>query len=113
MTARTAPAEITFMSAAFADDSDNAKPSAIDDSSVRFICLPKVGSWLSGMPGLARQHAEVDADLLECPLVFRLNVLAKNQIKIGGAMQPAVFVDFVFQLAWRPARIAEGQHRAT
>ena len=39
----------------------------------------------SGVPGFAREHAEVDADLLERPLVFAFGVLAEDQL--GSAAQ--------------------------
>src|SRR5882762_4869783 len=39
-----------------------------------------------GVPGLGREHAEVDADLLQGALVFRLGVLPEDQFGVGGAM---------------------------
>src|SRR5262249_60295188 len=64
------------------------------------------------VPGLAREHAEIDADLLQRLLVFAAGVLAENQLGIGRAMQPAVMLDLVLELAWRPPGIAERQDRA-
>ena len=66
----------------------------------------------SGVPGLARQHAEIDADLLHRLLVFAADIGAEDQFRVGGAMQPAVVLDLVFELARRPAGIAERQDRA-
>src|SRR5262245_14376069 len=65
----------------------------------------------SGVPGLGRQHAQIDADLLEGFLVLAVGVLAEDQLGIGRAMQPSVLVDLVFELARRPAGIAERQYR--
>src|SRR5215831_21146404 len=45
-------------------------------------------AWLC-VPGLAREHAEIDADLLQRLLVFAAGVLTENQLGIGRAMQPA------------------------
>src|SRR5262245_45545075 len=64
------------------------------------------------VPGLAREHAEIDADLLQRLLVFAAGVLTENQLGIGRAMQPAVMLDLVLELAWRPPGIAERQDRA-
>src|SRR5262249_39199437 len=64
------------------------------------------------VPGLAREHAEIDADLLQRLLVFAAGVLAENQLGIGRAMQPAVMLDLVLELARRPPGIAERQDRA-
>src|SRR5262249_49424240 len=62
--------------------------------------------------GLAREHAESDADLLQRLLVFAAGVLTENQLGIGRAMQPAVMLDLGLELARRPAGIAERQDRA-
>src|SRR5262245_28083455 len=35
------------------------------------------------VPGFAREHTEIDADLLQRPLVFAVGVLAENQLGIG------------------------------
>src|SRR5262245_21206078 len=64
------------------------------------------------VPGLAREHAEIDADLLQRFFVFAAGVLTENQLGIGRAMQPAVMLDLVLELAWRPPGIAERQDRA-
>ena len=64
------------------------------------------------VPGLARQLAEVDADLAQRLFVFGVGVGAENQFRIGRAMQPAVLLDFLFQLAGRPAGIAEREDGA-
>src|SRR5262245_6022473 len=69
-------------------------------------------AWLC-VPGLAREHAEIDADLLQRFFVFAAGVLTENQLGIGRAMQPAVMLDLVLELAWRPPGIAERQDRAT
>src|SRR5262245_57258910 len=66
----------------------------------------------SRVPGLAREHAENDADLLQRLGVFAADILAEDQLGIGGAMQPAIVLDLVLQLARRPAGIAEREDRA-
>ena len=66
----------------------------------------------SRVPGLARQHAEIDADLLQRLFVFAADIGTEDQLRIGGAVQPAVALNFVFELAGRPAGIAERQDRA-
>src|ERR1043165_4300547 len=67
---------------------------------------------VSGVAGFGREHAEIDADLAQRLLVLGLGVLAEDEVEIGGAVQPAVLVDLVLELAGRPARIAERQHGA-
>src|SRR5262245_43820799 len=71
----------------------------------------RLGSVLR-VPGFAREHAQIDADLLQCPLVFAVGVLAENQLGIGRAVQPAVMLDLVLELAGRPPGIAEREDRA-
>src|SRR5262249_9853188 len=66
----------------------------------------------SGVPGLARQHAEVDADLLQGATIFAVGVLAEDQLAIGRAMQPAVMLDLVLELSRFPAGVAEREDRA-
>ena len=63
------------------------------------------------VPGFVRQHAEIDPDLAQRALVFFLDVAAEDQIGIGVAMQPAIVLDFVFQLPGRPTGIAQRQDR--
>src|SRR5215475_9964219 len=64
----------------------------------------------SGVAGLAREHAEVDADLLQRLDVLGLGVLAEDQLGIGGAVQPAVLIDLGLELTGRPAGVAEREH---
>src|SRR5262249_28524970 len=59
-----------------------------------------------------RQLAGIDADLAQRAAVFAVDVGAEDQFGIGRAMQPAVFLYFALELPWRPAGIAERQHRA-
>ena len=61
------------------------------------------------MPRFIRQHAGIDADLAQRARIFFLDVAAENQLRIGVAMQPAIVLDFVFQLPRTPAGIAERQ----
>src|ERR1700760_553076 len=46
-----------------------------------------------GVAGLARQHAEIDAELLQRLRVLAVVVAAEDQLGIGGAVQPAVLLD--------------------
>src|ERR1043166_708074 len=138
MRARTAPAEMTLMSAACTGVLSSIAAIASDEAITltmrlprrtrRRLCLcanlaaetPRTSpdvqdgdarlSRRSGVPGLARQHAEVDADLLQRLYVFVLGVLAKDQVEVCVAVQPAVLVDLAFKLAGRPAGIAEREH---
>src|SRR5262249_13787654 len=64
------------------------------------------------VPGLGRQHAEIDADLAQRLGVFVLGILPEDQLKVGGAVQPAILVDLGLELARCPARIAECKHCA-
>src|SRR6266566_5027202 len=64
-------------------------------------------SLRSRMPGFARQHADVDADLAERLLVFGVGVRSEDQLGICRAMQPAVLIDLVLKLARRPAGVSE------
>src|SRR5215468_948742 len=64
------------------------------------------------VPALARQLAEVDADLAHRALVLGVGVGAEDQVAVGIAIEPAVLGDLVLELARRPARIAEREHRA-
>src|SRR5262245_58949886 len=66
----------------------------------------------SGVAGLGREHAEMNADLLQRLVVLAVGVAAEDQLGIGGAMQPAVMLDLVLELARRPAGIAEREDRA-
>src|ERR1700676_1495977 len=63
------------------------------------------------VPGFVRQHAEIDPDLAQRALVLLLDIVAEDQVWIGVAMQPAIVLDFVFQLSRRPAGIAQRQDR--
>ena len=65
-----------------------------------------------GVSSLARQHAEIDADLLQRLFIFAADIGAKDKIQIRRAMQPAVALDFAFELARSPAGIAERKDRA-
>ena len=66
----------------------------------------------SRVPGVARQHAEIDADLLQRLGVFATDILAEDQIRVGGAMQPTIVLDLVLELARCPAGIAERENCA-
>src|SRR6266487_1731769 len=74
--------------------------------------IEATGHVMSGVPGLAREHAEIDADLLQRLGVFAADILAEDQLGIGGAVQPAVMLDLVLELARSPAGIAERKDRA-
>src|SRR3954452_7321578 len=64
---------------------------------------------LSRVAGLGREHAEIDADLLERLVVFAAGILPEDQFGIGCTMQPAVVLDFILELSRCPARVAKCQ----
>src|ERR1700704_4637199 len=70
---------------------------------------PHSSTPYSGMPGFGGQHARVDPDFLQRPLVFFLDVAAEDQVRIGVAMQPAIILDFGFQLSGFPAGVTQRQ----
>ena len=74
-------------------------------------CRVKPGNDKLRVPGFVRQHAEIDPDLAQGALVFFIDVVAEDQIRIGVAMQPAIVLDLVFKLPRRPAGIAQRQDR--
>src|SRR5262249_47363852 len=55
---------------------------------------------------------EIDSDLLERLLVFAAGILPEDQFGVGRAMQPAVMLDLVLELARGPTGIAEGENGA-
>ena len=59
------------------------------------------------MSGFVREHAGIDPDLAQGAEVFFLDIAAEDQVRIGVAVQPAVVLDFGFELSGRPAGIAE------
>jgi hypothetical protein len=63
------------------------------------------------VPGLGRQHPRGDPDLLQRAKILLLDIAAEDEILISRAMQPAIALDFVFQLARRPAGIAQRENR--
>src|SRR5690349_21323300 len=103
-TPRTAPAAITLISAALAG---TAVASAASSSPVR-----AAGMMGSGVADFAGQHAGSHADLAQRPVVFRLDVQPEDEVGIGAAMQPAVLLHLVLELARRPAGIAEREDGA-
>src|SRR5271156_6943848 len=62
--------------------------------------------------GLARQHAQIDTDLLQRLFIFRGDIGAEDQIRIRRAMQPAVSLNLAFELARSPTGVAEREDRA-
>ena len=44
-------------------------------------------------------------------LIFALEVGVENQIGVGGTIEPAVLLDFGFELTRGPAGIAESENR--
>src|SRR6202790_5591405 len=72
---------------------------------------PAMTSGALRVAGLVRQHARIDPDLAQRAEVFFLDVAAEDQVRIGIAMQPAIILDFGFQLSRRPAGIAEREDR--
>ncbi len=73
------------------------------------ICPPYETN--SRVSGLVRQHAGIDADLAQRAQVFLVDIVAEDQVRIGVAVQPAIVLDLVLELARRPAGIAQRQDR--
>src|SRR6267378_3716861 len=61
--------------------------------------------YLLRVPGFARQHAGVNAELPERPIVFGADVGAEDQVGIGGTMQPAILLNLGLKLPARPQRL--------
>ena len=59
------------------------------------------------MSGLTRQHARIDAQLLQGPLVFGAGIGAEDQLGIGRAVQPAIALHLGLELTGRPAGVTE------
>src|SRR5689334_8991857 len=71
----------------------------------------KTSRAASRVSGFARQHAEIDAELPQRLGVLAVVVVAEDELGVGGAVQPAVLLDLVLELARRPAGVAEREHR--
>src|SRR5262245_10047816 len=86
-------------------------PRAICSSTSRAACAPSRShlNKKSRVAGLARQHAEIDADLAQGLFIFCVGVLAEDQLRICGAVQPAILLNLLFQLTGGPTGIAERQ----
>src|SRR5258708_2902601 len=102
MMPRTAPAATTLISAAPAGE---AAIMAIRNAVAR-------SAGTSSVADFAGQHAGANADLLHRPVVLCVDVGAEDQFGVGAAMQPAIVLQLAFELARRPAGIAERQDRA-
>src|ERR1700735_829333 len=63
------------------------------------------------VPCFVREHTDVDPDLAQRPRILFLDIAAEDQIGIGITMQPAIVLDFAFELACGPAGIAQRQDR--
>src|SRR5947209_6637862 len=61
----------------------------------------------SGMAGGGRQMPGVYTDPAQRPLVFELDRRVEDERRVGRAIQPTIMLDFRFELAGGPARIAE------
>src|SRR5947209_482490 len=99
MMPRTAPAAATLISAAPAGDAASMgfKNTAISNAVARSAVMR------SSVADVTGQHAGTDAELLHRPVVFRADVGAEDQLGVGAAMQPAVLLQFAFELTRRPA----------
>src|SRR5213083_987289 len=108
MMPRTAPAATILSSAAPAGEAAimALKNMAISNAVARSAVIR------SSVADVAGQHAGTDADLLHRPVVFRADVGAEDQFGIGTAVQPAVLLQFVLELARRPAGVAQSEDRA-
>src|SRR6478735_317982 len=102
MMPRTAPAAMRLISAA---------PAGVA-TMVATTSAARARGMTLGVPNVARQHARTDADLLHRTVVFRADVGAEDQFGVRAAMQPAVLLQLVLELARRPAGVAQRQDRA-
>src|SRR5256885_13922960 len=64
------------------------------------------------MTGFAREHAEINPDLLEGIDVLAAGIGPEYQVRIRCAVQPSVMLDLVLELPRRPAGIAQRQDGA-
>src|SRR6185312_12239517 len=103
MMPRTAPAATTLISAA------DAWADAITATTAAAGQNRDMGS---GVADVAGEHARADAELLHGALVLALDVGAEDQLGVGVAVQPAVVLQLVLELARRPPGIAEREDRA-
>src|SRR3954466_11142987 len=101
MMPRTAPAAITLISAAAAGE---AAITALKNMATN-NAVARSAFMRSGVADVARQHAGPDAELLHRAIVLRTDVGAEDQLGVGAAMQPAVMLQLVFELARRPAGV--------
>src|SRR4029077_3737105 len=59
------------------------------------------------MPGIARQHRQIDAELGKRPSPFSIVIGSKHNLVIRRYTKPAISLDLGIELTWRPAGIAE------
>lgn len=76
------------------------------------VVASKLPEFRLRVPGVGRQHAGIDTDLAQCAHILFIGVGAKDQIRIGVAVQPAIALNFVLELAGGPAGITQRQNRA-
>src|SRR5215472_7714026 len=53
---------------------------------------PKGYCVASGVTSFGRQHPDMDPDLVQRLFVFGVDVAAEDQLRVGRAMQPAIFL---------------------
>src|SRR3954467_222467 len=104
MMPRTAPAATRLISAAPAGEAAVMAPKNMALKNMAISnAVARSAVMRSSVADVTGQHAGTDAELLHRPVVFRVNVGAEDQLGVGAAMQPAILLQFAFELARRPA----------
>ena len=66
----------------------------------------------SGVAGLGGQVPEIDAEVADRPLVFRVERVVEDQRRVARHVEPAVVLHLGFELPGGPAGVTQGKHRA-
>src|SRR6516164_10344512 len=61
------------------------------------------------VPGLTRQHGQIDAELGECPLPLPVVIGSEHDLVICGDRKPAIGLNLGVELTGCPAGIAQGE----
>jgi hypothetical protein len=75
-------------------------------------CRVRTGQWPSagvclGASRRTDQMRGIDAQDFQRARVFCLQIVVENNFGIGRAIEPAIRLNFAFELPWRPSRIAK------
>src|SRR5579864_4135618 len=63
------------------------------------------------VPRFVREHAGIDSDLAQRAVILLFDFAAKDQLRVGVAMQPTIVLDFAFELTRGPAGITQREDR--